>query len=222
MTQPANKSEVAAAYDEWAEMYDTDLNRTRELAAEIVRRIDIDLFGRDVIEIGCGTGYNTQWLAERAATIVALDFSEGMLLQARARAHDPRVRFIQHDVRDNWPLPDASADLLIGMLILEHVEHLEPIFAEASRTLRAEGELFICELHPMRQLLGRQAEFTNIKTGELHRVRAYLHNVSDYVNAGLSAGFELLNLAEWRDANARAETPPRLLSLRFRIRWPQK
>ena len=216
MTQPSNKSEIAAAYNDWAETYDTDQNRTRDLAAEILRRANLSLAGRKVIEVGCGTGRNTVWLAARAAEIVGLDFSEAMLSRARDRVNDPRVRFCQHDVRLTWPLADASADVVIVMLVLEHVEHVAIVFGEAARVLRSGGELFVCELHPMRQHAGGQAQFSNPKTGERQRVPAFLHDVSDYVNAGLSAGLELRNLGEWRDADAPANSQPRLLSMFFR------
>jgi ubiquinone/menaquinone biosynthesis C-methylase UbiE len=225
MTEPAGKSEIATAYDDWAETYDTVPNRTRDLAAQLLRQAKLNLNGRAVVEVGCGTGRNTEWLARAAAagsgdaagptSITALDFSAEMLARARARVNDGRVRFIQHDVHDPWPLADASADVVIAMLILEHVENLEPFFAEAARTLSANGELFICELHPMRQHLGGQARFINKETGEYTRVTAFLHDVSDYVNAGLSAGFNLLHLGEWRDAE-KPDDPPRLLSLHFR------
>jgi ubiquinone/menaquinone biosynthesis C-methylase UbiE len=220
MAHDRNQPEIAAAYNEWAETYDTDQNRTRDLAGTILRQVELNLAGRNVIEVGCGTGRNTEWLARPDAgstNIVALDFSEEMLARARARVAARRVHFLQHDVRAKWPLPDASADVIIAMLILEHVEHLEPFFAEAARTLSANGELFICELHPTRQLMGKQAQFTSAKTGERTRVTAFLHNVSDYVNAGLSSGFELLNLGDWRDEDAPADNPPRLLSLHFRL-----
>ncbi|HST19544.1 MAG TPA: class I SAM-dependent methyltransferase, partial [Blastocatellia bacterium] len=99
MTSPSDKTEIAAAYDRWAETYDTDLNRTRELAAAVLRQSNLKLAGRNVIEIGCGTGHNTEWLAERASSVLAMDFSEGMLRQAKARARSAHVRFVQQDIR---------------------------------------------------------------------------------------------------------------------------
>ena len=209
---------MAAAYDRWAETYDTDLNRTREMAAGVLRQSDLELAGRDVIEIGCGTGRNTEWLAERAASVLAVDFSDGMLQQAKSRVRSPLVRFQQHDIRYGWPVTDASADLVIAMLVLEHIEHVEPIFAEAARALRPGGELFVCELHSMRQMYGKQARFTNTNTGECERITAFLHDVSDYVNGALRSGFELTHLGEWRDSDARPSDLPRLLSLRLRLR----
>jgi ubiquinone/menaquinone biosynthesis C-methylase UbiE len=216
MTGPANKSDdVAAAYDRWSETYDTDPNVTRELAGQVLRNMDLPIAGREIVEIGCGTGRNTAWLAKRAASVVALDFSEEMLRRATQRVPDARVRFIQHDVRTTWPLADDSADIIIAMLILEHVEQLETVFAEAVRALRLQGELFLCELHPMRQLMGGQAQFSNTQTGNRELVPAFLHNVSDFVNGGLSAGFNLNRLDEWRDPDAASDSIPRLLSLLF-------
>jgi malonyl-CoA O-methyltransferase len=222
MTADVNKSEVAAAYDQWADTYDNDHNRTRDLAGKILRDAGLAVAGRSIVEIGCGTGRNTEWLARPdagAADIVALDFSAEMLERARVRVTDGLVTFIQHDVQSRWPLANDSADVVIAMLILEHVEHLELIFAEAARVLRTAGELFVCELHPERQLLGAQAQFTSTKTGERMRVTAYLHRTEDYSNAGLLAGFELVKLWEWRDEDAPHNTP-RLLSLHYRLPGP--
>jgi ubiquinone/menaquinone biosynthesis C-methylase UbiE len=218
MTNLLDKPDVAAAYDRWAKTYDIDPNRTRELAAAVLRQLDLELAGHTVIEIGCGTGHNTQWLAERAGNVLALDFSEEMLRRAKARVCSPHVRFVQHDIRSAWPLADASADLVIAMLVLEHIEQIEPIFAEADRVLRAAGELLVCELHPMRQMCGGQAEFTSPETGERERIPAFLHDISEYVNASLGSGFELVHMHEWRDSNALRSDLPRLLSVQFRVR----
>lgn len=218
MTGASDQSQIAAAYNDWAETYDIVQNDTRDLAAKVLRQVDLNLEGRKIVEVGCGTGRNTTWLAERAVQIVGLDFSEEMLARARSRINDPRVRFVQHDVRMTWPLADASAEVVIAMLILEHVENLAPVFAEAARVLNAGGEFFLCELHPMRQLSGGQAQFSNSKTGERQLVSAFLHDVSDYVNTGLASGFELKQMGEWRDADAPANSQPRLLSLLFKSR----
>jgi malonyl-CoA O-methyltransferase len=71
-------------------------------------------------------------------------------------------------------------------------------------------------LHPMRQLLGGQAQFSNTRTGEHQCVAAFLHDVSEYVNVGLAGGFELQHMGEWRDAGESPTSDPRVLSLLFR------
>jgi len=211
------KTDVAAAYDSWSRTYDCDPNKTREAAATALRKARLELTGRQVIEIGCGTGYNTEWLAKRAAGIVALDFSTGMLRQASARVPASHVRFIEHDIRFAWPVPDASAELVVIMLVLEHIEKIGAVLQEAARVLQSEGEVFLCELHPTRQLLGGQAQFTDSNTGERVRVSAYLHDVSEFLNSALSTGFELLYMGEPRDQHAQANDLPRLLTLHLRL-----
>jgi malonyl-CoA O-methyltransferase len=213
-----DRPDVARAYDRWAASYDADRNLTRDLDAEVVRRAPLALDGRDVLELGCGTGKNTTYLAARARTVLALDFSDGMLARARDRvagAGAAHVRFARHDVREPWPVADAAVDAVVGNLVLEHVERLEPLFAEAARVLRPGGQLWLCELHPERQRRGGQAHFTDAASGDTVHVPAHRHTVGEYVNGGIAAGLALRHLGEWTEAGAAADAPPRLLSVLF-------
>ena len=217
------EARIASAYDRWSEQYDRDANATRDLDAAVLRRAGFRLRGRDVVEIGCGTGKNTAWLAAEASAVTAMDFSEGMLARARARVGAANVAFVAHDVRLAWPIASASVDLVTCNLVLEHVRALGPVFAEAARVLRAGGRLFISELHPCRQLLGGQAHFTHERSGETTLVPAFRRSVSEFVNEGIGAGFALSALGEARDDGragrdiaAAAHTHVRPLSLRDR------
>src|SRR5688572_21426911 len=208
---------VAASYDRWAPGYDVADNATRDRAALALRAAAIELRGRRVLEAGCGTGGNTTWLAESAASVIGLDLSEGMLAVARARLGTaPHVRLLQHDVVQPWPLLDASIDVVVVTLVLEHVELLEPFFEQAARVLVDAGQLHVCELHPARQMLGKRARFSAAPGGPVEHIHAFPHDVSDYVRAALAAGFSLTDLRELRDANAPFEVPPRVLSGLFR------
>ena len=213
---------IPSAYDRWAASYDTDRNATRDLDAIVVRRQTFVGAESDVVELGCGTGKNTEWLAGRARSVVAMDLSRGMLARARERltgfgdAVAARVRFVEHDLRAlPWPLESASADVVMGNLVLEHIESLDGIFIEAARVLRRGGRLFLCELHPFRQLRGGQAHFTSADTGDTVHVPAFLHDVGEYVRGGLDAGLTVLALDEWRDPGASRTDAPRLLSVMF-------
>lgn len=208
-------SDIARAYDSWADSYDVDRNATRDLDAAVMRHGLFDVRGRDVLEVGCGTGKNTAWLAEAARTVLALDFSPGMLARARARITAANVTFVQHDVREPWPAADASADLITGNLVLEHVDRLAHPYAEAVRVLRPGGRLFFCELHPERQRGGGQAQFTDGASGERIHVAAFRHTSAEFVNEGLARGLRLLHLGEWLEDGAPADSAPRLLSVLF-------
>jgi ubiquinone/menaquinone biosynthesis C-methylase UbiE len=215
-SRPADAgAEIARAYDRWARTYDTDANATRDLDAEVLRRSSLVIDGRDVLELGCGTGKNTGWLAERARRVIAMDFSPGMLDVARGRVPSDRVRLVQHDIRERWPIDDASVDLVIGNLILEHLSNVAPIFAEAARVLRPGGVMYSCELHPYRQLRGGQAHFTDEWSGEVVFAPAFQHTIAEYVNAAVASGLSIQRLDEWTESGIASPAIPRLLSIQL-------
>jgi malonyl-CoA O-methyltransferase len=211
------RDDVARAYDRWASSYDTDQNATRDLDALVLRASGLPVHGSDVLEIGCGTGKNTVWLAERARSLTAMDFSDGMIALAQARvAEAPMpVSFVRHDVREPWPIPPESVDVVVGNLVLEHVQDVADVFREAARALRPGGVAFFCELHPDRQARGGQAQFSDEVTGERVFVTAYPHTVEEFSRAARDAGLEILALASHVEVDAAPGVPPRLLEIRL-------
>jgi SAM-dependent methyltransferase len=71
-----------------------------------------DLDGADVVELGCGTGYVSSWLARRGARPVGLDNSGRQLATARTLQREFRIPFpLVHADAERAPLRDASFDL---------------------------------------------------------------------------------------------------------------
>jgi malonyl-CoA O-methyltransferase len=208
VSSPEQSLSVEAGYDQWASTYDTVQNATRDLSAERFRLWADHFRGREVLEMGCGTGVNTEVLAGWAASTTAIDFSEGMLAEARRRVSAPSVTFRRHDLTRPLPFPDASFDTAVENLVLEHIRDVEALFHEAARVLRPGGVLLMCELHPFRQAIGKQARFSDGKGGET-LIEAHLHTVGEYVNAAIDAGLRVVRVEE---DGAEGE-PPRLFSL---------
>jgi ubiquinone/menaquinone biosynthesis C-methylase UbiE len=210
------------AYTRWSETYDADPNRTRDLDAEVTRSwLGERQFGA-ALEIGCGTGKNTELLTAIAERVTAIDFSPGMLRQARAKAlargFASRVDFAIADITRPWSVEAQSFDLVVCNLVLEHVADLRFVFSEAARTLRPAGEFFLCELHPYRQYEGTVANFT--RSGETTSVASFVHHLSEFVHAATANGFELSRFDEfWHGDDA--GRPPRLAAFLFRRRSPQ-
>lgn len=203
--------EVRQAYNVWVEQYDTNVNATRDLNMQVLRQQAFNFAGKAVLEIGCGTGLNTIWLAQQAQIVVAADLTEGMLQQAQQRLAGFPVQFLQTDITQPWPLAPRF-DWIVTTLVLEHIEDLEHVFGEARQVLRHNGRFAISELHPYKQLQGIQARYQDAQTGQAVLVPAFYHPVSEYVNAGLSAGFSLCHLGEWQNET---DVMPRLLTLLF-------
>jgi len=199
-------------YDAWAPTYDTVVNKTRDLEKTACRTTLSDIPFETVIELGCGTGKNTVWLAEKANHVLAVDLSAEMQAVAKEKVGN-NVDFKLADITSDWGFAPGKADLITCSLILEHVQHLGFIFQQAHRHLKADSHFYICELHPFRQYTGGKARF---ETNEgMQILECFTHHISDFTRAALTSGFSLIKLEEWFDLDDPA-TVPRLVSFLFR------
>ena len=203
---------IQKAYNEWAETYDTDRNLTRDLDQQVMRETLADLRFNSILEIGCGTGKNTMFLAQVGTRVHALDFSPGMIEKAKEKVNAANVRFEMADLTQRWPCEDRAYDLIVCNLVLEHIEDLSFIFSEAFRVLTEGGKFFVNELHPFKQYEGKKARF---QSGEsVAEIPAFVHHISDFVSAASHSGLKLTRLNErWHPEDE--NKPPRLISFLF-------
>ena len=207
---------VRRAYDRWSDSYDRDRNLTRDLDGQVLRSALADLAGGqvlEILEIGCGTGKNTDFLAQIGTHVLALDFSEGMLAKARQGVRSGNVTFQAADMTRPWPCGDRSVDLIACDLVLEHVEDLDFIFAQAGRVLVPGGRFFVCELHPYRQYQGGRAQFQH--DGATVEIPAFVHHLTDFLTAAERAGLQLAWVREFWHEQDQGQ-PPRLVAFMFR------
>ncbi len=105
-----------------------------------------DLTGKEVLEVGCGTGRITRDLARHARRVVAVDPDEGALAKARSAGPAANVQFL--------PMPDgvldfppASFDVVIYTLSLHHVplDRMNESLRAAADLLREGGVIVVVE-----------------------------------------------------------------------------
>jgi ubiquinone/menaquinone biosynthesis C-methylase UbiE len=206
---------VKQAYNNWASQYDTNENKTRDLEANVLREVLSEIPFTTCLEIGCGTGKNTEWLVTKANKLTSVDLSDEMLAKAKEKITSPGVQFIQADILQPWQFGTGIYDLVTFSLVLEHINNLEPVFKEASAALKTGGFVYVGELHPFKQYAGSKARF---ETSEgLQIVECYNHNISDFIIAGKNSGLEIYALNEFFDDNDRTQLP-RILNLVMRKR----
>ncbi|WP_394846586.1 methyltransferase domain-containing protein [Pendulispora brunnea] len=206
-------------YDLWAEIYDTEQNPLILLEEPEVKRHLGDVRGLAVADVGCGTGRHAVRLAAERAHVTALDFSEGMIGRAKAKATVGDISFVVHDIATPLPLADRSMDRVINCLVLDHVPtaRLEALFRELGRICKRDGFIVVSVMHPAMMLRGVQARFTDPKTGQETRPESSPNVISDYVMGALGAGLRVLHLSEHAVGDELASSVPRAAKY---LGWP--
>lgn len=193
------------AYNNWASQYDTNENKTRDLEAIALRETLASVSFSNCLEIGCGTGKNTEWFLQRAGHITAVDLSEEMLLKAKQKLNSKKVKFVQADINNGWDFTAETYDLVSFSLVLEHIENLDHIFKEAYKKLNEGGFVYIGELHPFKQYIGSKARFETEQGIQI--VQCYNHHISDFIHAAKNYGLNIISVDEYFDNDDRASVP---------------
>jgi ubiquinone/menaquinone biosynthesis C-methylase UbiE len=145
---------VARAYDAASTDYEDRLAADVGMRRFLWRRY-ARLFrpGAVVMDLGCGTGIDTIFLAGRGVQMIAVDASPGMLDRLRAKARrerlDDRIEVVECDIGDLGDSPSQVADGIISAFAsLNTVGDLRAFADEASRMLRSRGQLVVHMLGP--------------------------------------------------------------------------
>jgi ubiquinone/menaquinone biosynthesis C-methylase UbiE len=90
--------------------------------------------GKDVLEVGCGTGLVLERMARFARSVRGIDLSPKMLEQARARG-------LEVGLADATALPfaDQSFDVACSFKVLAHIREVDAALAEMARVVRPGG-----------------------------------------------------------------------------------
>jgi 2-polyprenyl-6-hydroxyphenyl methylase/3-demethylubiquinone-9 3-methyltransferase len=95
------------------------------------------LRGQKWLDAGCGTGTISRWLAERGASVLAIDGSDRMLAHA---SQSESVEYRKADVVKTG-LPDSNFDGIVCSSVLEYLPSPELALTEFHRLLKAGGTL---------------------------------------------------------------------------------
>jgi len=181
-------------YDAWAPTYEETVEDIMDLALlERIGSVGWDGVGR-AADLGCGSGRTAAWLRTRGDFPVdGVDLTPAMLERARARGvHD---RLVEGDVRDTG-LPHAAYDLVICVLVDEHLPELAGLYAEARRLLGRAGWFVVVGIHPYFVMAAGMPTHFDLPEGGPVAIETFVHLPSEHVAAATAAGFALREMHE--------------------------
>jgi ubiquinone/menaquinone biosynthesis C-methylase UbiE len=134
-----------------AESFGTDAQRYDRARPgypdELIERIVVASPGRDVLDVGCGTGRLTRWIAERLGprgSVVGIDPLEHRI--SIARSHAGAARFEVGRAEDLGAFEDSSFDAVCLSSVLHWVADKASALAEIRRVLRPGGRVGLTTL----------------------------------------------------------------------------
>lgn len=196
------KVSVDDGYAKWAPAYDAYANGLIMIEEPIVHDLlaKDGLSGRRVLDVACGTGRHTFFLAKNGAEVTGVDQSKAMLERARAKqAVEPgegvSVRFLEGDVA-KLPVADATFDIVLSGLVMEHVAEVRPALHEAARVLAPGGAFVLSVYHPAFLLQGVPPHFKDATGTVEYEMPAHVHLPSEYITVMLELGLRLTHFIE--------------------------
>jgi len=93
----------------------------------------------EILDVGCGSGANSEALAAKGHTVHGVDLSEAAITRYRSRGFDGRVS----DLESGLDHPDEMFDVVFCSEVIEHMTSPEILAAEMCRVLKPNGLLVL-------------------------------------------------------------------------------
>ena len=175
--KPAIEKDPVEAYDLWSADYDKQPgNLMLDLDKVIFSNLlnDVEIEGRSVADIGCGTGRHWNKIySKKPLQLTGFDISTGMLKILKEKFPQSKVSCITDDLFTD--IPDASYDVVISTLTIAHIKNIEETLNNWCRIAKENGEIIITDFHPAILANGGRRSFTH-EQNQLY-VTNYVHSL---------------------------------------------
>ncbi len=95
-----------------------------------------------IVDLGCGTGRLTEYMADDFDQVIGIDVSGEMIRLGREKLEGiPNITLMEND-GETIPLEDNSVDIVFSYLVFQHIKDREIVaknFEEVSRILKPKG-----------------------------------------------------------------------------------
>jgi SAM-dependent methyltransferase len=100
-----------------------------------------------ILDLGCGSGAQCEWLLSEGADVIGVDLSPSMVEATRRRCVG-RGRFFVADVTEGIDLAPTSIDGITASLVFDYVEDWTGVLMSLRRLLRPKGWIALTDGHP--------------------------------------------------------------------------
>ena len=154
--------------------------------------------GEKILDVGCGSGVYSIWMAKLGGKVVGIDVSKQAIDFANRWANEEKIDFkgIVGDA-ENLPFKKNTYDLLFYGAILHHFPDFSKAIFEGSRVLKRNGKLVLVEPNGYNPILRLSRIFARFLpdnlNDEIHATRnETLHSPRAYEDRLQKSGFKII------------------------------
>lgn len=149
-----NADETEKQYNGFAKKYsDVFVENNQDSITAYFRYLDIPLKGKEVLDLGCGDGYDLSQIKLKEANVFGIDSSEEMVKLAQQKNPEANIKL---GLFENIPFPDNSFDVVTSKWAFQTSAEIAPIYHEIVRVLKPNGQLIFLSSHPIRQFIEKK------------------------------------------------------------------
>ncbi len=201
--------ETSQQYNSFAEKYsEIFIKHNEESIKAYFRCLEMDLSMKNVLDLGCGDGYDLSIIKNKGALIYGVDSSKEMVQLARRRNPEGKIEIGSFE---KTPFENSKFDLVISKWALQTASLIDPIYLEMARILKPEGKLIFLVCHPIRQFIEKKKKGKNYFEKEIVKsvffdgqITAFepSHTLGEYLSPTFFNYFTLEAFEEGLDAAA--------------------
>lgn len=175
------KMETAKGYDIISKIYEGPSNLAFAAEGKKIIQLIGNVKGKNILDVGCGTGRYTVTLAKKGAEVHGIDISKGMLRVARKKSKRLGIKYRIVSML-KIPYRNNVFDIVISNLALDHVKNYKKALSEMLRVCNPKGKIVISTMHP--DFIGKKKTIAPFVKGEIKvGIVSYRRDKGDFKKA---------------------------------------
>ena len=179
------------------------------------------LRGKNVLDLGCATGFYVEHALEQGASVIAVDASQKMIDRLASEIKSPRLILHCADISQPMPfLESASFDCVIASLVIDYIKDWDALLDELYLVVKKGGQLIISTHHPFADYLHLKPESYyefklveddwGIHSGIPFKTHYYIRPLDEVLRPILQSKFQIISIEEMLPDEGLKETHPEL------------
>jgi len=181
------------------------------------------LKGKNVLDLGCSTGFYTKYALEHGACVTAIDASRKMIDKLALKIKSVELNLHCADISKPMPfLKSGFYDVAILSLVLDYLKDWTTLLVELHRVLKKTGRVVIATTHPLADYLylmrhSRQESYFDFKMIEdtwaaagpaPFKVHYYIRPLHEVLRPIIQSKFKIISIDEpLPDENCKKQDP---------------